>query len=670
MQLGSVLTLVALSVGVSSVAPHVVAAAPRVLDRSVLVDSDHAYTWSGGSTDWSAARGASYGYDVTHYDLDLAVDFGVPEIIATGTMTVTITEADLTSLTVDLNDMMTVTGVTVDGLSRFYTTAEETISITLPSAPAIGAELVVAVSYRGRPSEVGTKSMRFRTHGGIPVVYTLSTPFSNASVTVIPISHYWRPCKDDPTDKSTYSASLTVPDTMTGVTNGVMISETDNLDGTKTFVWEHGYPIAPYLITIGITNYVEITDTYVGDTHTLPISHYAYPELVTQATSDWAPVTSHLAAFEDRFGTFPFTGERYGMYMIEPGPAVEHQTMVSYPRNIVDGSGDFEYIVAHELVHMWFGDEITVADWKDVWLSEGFASYGEAIYEESVGGATALRDYMMAMDAGPYAGTMYDPPYVWHAIVYDKGAWVLHMLRHVLGDAGFDQLIADYRAAHAGGNVVTTDFIAVAEGVHGSSLSWFFDPWVYEEGRPSYAYSWIPETTAGLAVSLTLDQVQSLDQPTYTMPIDVEIQTASGTEQHVIMNDMRSQSFSIPVGDTPIAVTLDPGRWILGSFVEEPVGVATGPAAPWGVDAPVPNPAFGATTISFLTATPGRVAVRVFDVAGRHVRTLTSEVLSAGPHTVTWDGRDRHGEPVAAGSYRVRLVGPDGVDHASVLVVR
>lgn len=660
-------------------ASHAPSHATDLPDRSFLTRSEHALgvtlpadlveAWQSPTQ----ARGGTYGYDVDHVDLVLAVDFGDQTITATSTLTVTMTEDGRTSIPFDFDDNLTMTGVTVDGAPVLASHVGSTITVPLIPAPDMGTQLDVAISYEGHPQAVGNKSMRFTTHASVPLMYTLSTPYSTSGTTVIPISHYWRPCKDVSDDKSTYSCELTVPDTMTGVSNGLLVGTADNGDGTKTFSWQHDYPVAPYLITIGVTNYVEIQDEYVGPGGSSPVRHYAWPEDLADATSDWSVTVPQLELFAFLFGEYPFIGEKFGNYETTSGPAVEHQTAVSTPNTVVNGLGTYDWLNAHEMAHMWWGDCLTVSDWAHVWLSEGSASYAEALWRESMGGASALHAYMAAVDNGPYAGTVVNPSYVWNAIVYDKGSWILHMLRHILGDSAFLQMLMDYRAAHEYGNVVTDDLQAAVATAYGGDVSWFFDTWVYQEGRPDYLFDWTstPALTGGATLELSVEQAQSMDYPTYTMPIDVRITTASGTEFVVITNTERVEVFSIPVSDEVLSVELDPDHWILADFTEIVVGVDAPQVTPPTFLAPsAPNPFHASTSVRFGLSRDSRVALRVFDASGRLVRTLARGVLGAGEHRVAWDGRDEDGRAVGAGTYFTRLVGPDGVLERRIVLIR
>ena len=614
-------------------------------------------------------RDEDYGYDVEHIDLDLTVDFDESTIAGMGTLVITVEDAGLTVLGVDLDDALTVDAVTLDGMPHVFAQTPDQVEITLLTPPAVGAQLEVAIAYYGTPAEVGNKSMKFRLHSGIPLVYTISTPYSNASATVIPISHYWRPCKDVPDDKSTFSLSMTIPEEMLACSNGLMTTNVNHGNGTRTVSWEHNYPVAPYLVTLAATNYMIIEDTYTGPGGSAAIEHYVFPEIYSQAMVSFDIVPEAMGCFAGLYGEYPFIGEKYGMFATLPGPAVEEQTMVAYPSNLINGSHTYDWIVVHELAHMWWGDCVTCVSWEHVWLNEGLASYSEALWREHHCGFQGLRAYMLDMDNGPYAGTIYDPPYIWSAIVYEKAAWVFHMLRHILGDDGFFQFLNEYRAAHEHGSAATDDLIAAAEAVHGADLDWFFNPWIYAEGRPTYEYSWTHHGAGPYTVTLGLRQIQSPSFPTYTMPIDVAVQTTAGTEVTTVLATERMQWFALEVADEPLAVTLDPDDWILADFLSGTAGLSESRGAELSFDLTGPNPFDRRTTWRLTLSHPGQVAVRLFDMQGRMVRTLLQGALSAGSQQVVWDGKDDAGARLPAGVYLCRLVANAGVAERRVVLL-
>ncbi len=643
----------------------------QAIDRSILWRSEGAYAHALPPEflrNWQ--RDLIYGYDVDHIDLELAVDMSASTIDGAGTLTVTITEEGVTALPVDLHEALAVDRVTVDGIDRPYSRTADQVNITLAAAPEVGAQLEIMIEYSGTPEEVGNKSMKFTTWYGRPVMYTLSTPYSSAGGTVIPISHYWRPCKDVPDDKSTFSLTATVPDEMLACSNGLMTSNVDNGNGTRTVIWEHDVQVAPYLITVGAAEYDTLEEEYVGPEGTADIQHFVYPERYTQAVESFNITVPAMEFLASIFGEYPFIGEKYGMFSIQGATAVEEQTMTAYPANLIDGQHNYDWILVHELAHQWWGDCVTVADWAHVWLAEGFASYTEALWWEHLYGAAGLVGYMNDMDAGPYAGTIVDPPYIWNAIVYDKGAWILHMLRNILGEEAFFAFVLDYRATHEFGNVVTEDLIAVAENHFRADLDWFFGPWLYHEGRPAYEYSSTVHGTGPYTVNLLVTQVQSEAYPTYTMPIDVSLNTAGGELTYVIWDSLRVQAFQFVTDDAPTNVHLDPDHWVLADFTGVPASAPPPSVTPPAPVVSRPNPFAERTSVSFALTRPGTVALRVFDVDGRMVRTLTRGHHGAGEHRLDWDGRDDRGQRLPAGRYFIQLVGPEGIQRRAAVLLR
>ena len=664
----SVLTLALLAI-----AGQAFAAAPPLPDRSLLWRSEEAL----GSAlpadlleNWP--RDAAYGYDVDHTHMDLTVDPAVASIVAWSNLSVTITEPGLVQVPVDLDDQLTVSAATVDGVPAAFLQAPDQVLITLAAPPLVGAEMELRVDYSGTPLEIGNKSLRFRAHLGVPEVYSISTPYSTADQTVIPISHYWRACKDVPDDKCTFSCDLTIPDDMLGCSSGVMTGNVDNGNGTRTVSWLHDYPVSPYLVTIGVTNYQTIEETYTGSEGSAAVQHFVYPERYNMALESFNITVPAMEFLASVWGEYPYIGEKYGMFSTPSGPAVEEQTMTAYPFGFINGNHSYDWILVHELAHQWFGDCVTVADWSHVWLSEGSASYAEALWRENLYGAAAYRSYMNSMDTGPYAGTIVDPPYVWHAIVYDKGAWILHMLRGMMGDTDFFQAVLNFRNAHEYGNAVSDDFVAAAEAVYGGDMEWFFEPWLYHEGRPQYEFAWSANASPPYTLHLSVFQTQSLAYPTYSMPMQVEVTTTAGVEEHVIFDTERGQSFDIAVGAEPTLVRLDRWDWILADKTEVQTGLPGGHAggAAFALEQNSPNPFNPKTAIRFSVAQPGRVALRVFDERGRMLRTLLNDRVAAGAHSVNWDGRDDLGNSLPSGIYLYRLVAPDGVEQRKMSLIR
>jgi len=404
-----------------------------------------------------------------------------------------------------------------------------------------------------------------------PVVYTLCEP--NGSRT-------WWPCKDLPGDKATVDLIITMPQKYVVAGNGLLEGVRTNDDGTSTHHWSTRYPLAPYLVAFTATNFVLIEDSYemLGG-GTLPLLYYTWPEDVRRAERDVASIPGMLAVFEEEWFGYPFPEEKYG-HMETPlvVGAMEHTTMTSYGQALYTGTGYFDYVAAHELAHHWWGDLVTCGTWDDIWLNEGFATYAEAVYHESLAGFEGYLDYMRALSRPRFYGSIYAPNRVLNDTVYDKGAWVLHMLRGIVGRETLMEILRTWGERFAHTSPVTADFTALASEVAGQDLSWFFDPWLYEIGRPDYEYAQRihPAGEERSWIRLRIEQLQE-GVEAYSMPITVRARADDGTHQDVVVfNSRRAEEFGLMLGGRIVDLELDPDDFILADFQRRDWGDNTG----------------------------------------------------------------------------------------------
>ncbi len=418
------------------------------------------------------------------------------------------------------------------------------------------------IYYHGHPLEGGLQSFDWGYHGSPskPIMSTLSEPYFAQS---------WWPCKDLPKDKAdSADINITVRSDLYASSNGLLREIVDN-GSTKTYKWHEKYPITTYLISIAATNYSIFSNWYhpiAGDS--MEVIYCVYPERLSDAQALWPITPSIIEYYANTFGEYPFVEEKYGMSHFTWGGAMEHQTNTSF-----SSSWYSEWVVAHELSHQWWGDYITVHDWHQIWLNEGFASYCEALWAEFTRGESYYHTYMgyMKFTSG---GTIFvedttNAYGIFASIVYDKAAWVLHMLRHMVGDADFFDILrayyADPRFAH---NWATTDgFKDVCETVSGMELDYFFDQWIYGTYYPKYRYSYVTESAGGGEYDLFvhIDQTQTTDPTHFTMPVDLKITGSSWDTTVVAFNDSRHQDFHVRVPSAVTSLSLDPEEWVLRS---------------------------------------------------------------------------------------------------------
>ncbi len=512
--------------------------------------------------------------DVQTYDLSLSFDMEGKSLSGTMTMSVNSLSDTLKSIYLNLFQNMKVSKVLYmntgeeNGTEASFTQQNDYLIVTLPSSVRRNHEFKIEVNYSGTPKPMGQDAFTFKEIYGSMVAYNLSEP------TYAPA---WWPCKDLPEDKAIPSMHLRVPRGFKAVSNGLLIDSVQNNDGTTTFNWASVYPISTYLVSVVAAKFTYAQDTYVSldGNKDMPVVYYTFPKDSANARIDWSATPEMIRLLAKTFGEYPFLDEKYGM--AEFGwtqGSMEHQTLTSYGYMLVTGDNRYDQVVIHELAHQWFGDAVTLLDWKNIWLNEGFATYSEALWEEYKGGKSAYLSYMKQIDYGYFSGTVYAPEgYIFsptvYATVYQKGGWVLHMLRGVVGDETFFKIMRTYFERFKYKNAETKDFQAAAEEFYGQSLDYFFDQWVYSgKGRPKYEYSWKFEDfqdkqyEGAYTVRLQLNQVQD-DRDIYKMPVKINVVTASGIKEFTMFNDKREQSFLLSVDSKPKEVQIDRDGWIL-----------------------------------------------------------------------------------------------------------
>ena len=236
---------------------------------------------------------------------------------------------------------------------------------------------------------------------------------------------------------------------------------------------------------------------------------------------------------------------------------------------MINGKKFFNEFYIHELAHQWFGDAVSPAGWKDIWLNEGFASYSEALFAENQSGPSAYHSTMRSKFRDSYRGTVFNPDNMFSSTVYDKGAWVLHMLRREVGDSVFFRILRTYYDKYKYGNASTDDFEKICEYVSSRNLNYFFKQWIYEgEDQLTLKYKWQLETNNNkYNIHLQIDQEQE-DFPLYRFPLDLSIKLENKNEsiKKTIYIDKRESTIDIPVETKPISVTLDPDNWLLATI--------------------------------------------------------------------------------------------------------
>ena len=417
------------------------------------------------------------GYDVRHYDLDLRYAPGPNHLRATATIQADAMQ-ELSCFNLDLVGL-DVHAITVDGRPASFSRSKHELKITPTTPLSSGSPFVVVVDYEGTPHafrvpDLPTRVGFFPTRDGAIVA---GEPEVAAG---------WFPVNDHPSDRATYTFRVTVPKGYGVVANGLRESKTAHGNWT-THVWVANDPMASYLATVDIGDWrMRFRRTDSG----LPVIDAVDPDMVAESRATLRREPEIISFLQSQFGPYPF--DSAGAIITDSqklGFALETQTRPIYPPHAFPGPGI--YYVVHELAHQWFGDLVSVNQWKDIWLNEGFATYAEWLWTEHRGFDTTQETFHSEFSRFPR-----ESPF-WHVVigdpgvkdlfddaVYERGAMTLQALRDEIGTTNFFDVLHRWVQDHAFDTGSTDDFIALAEQVSEQQLDDLFQTWLFDPRKP------------------------------------------------------------------------------------------------------------------------------------------------------------------------------------------
>jgi aminopeptidase N len=418
------------------------------------------------------------GYDVGHYTLDLAYAPATHHLGGTVRIAAIATQ-NLSRFDLDLSGM-TVHRVTVNNVRASFTRAGQELQITPRSGLPRGQAFTVAVSYEGSPQTIVGSPIVFGADYGWQ--YTPDGAFvgdePNAART-------WFPVNDHPTDKASYTFRISVPSDRQVIANGDLLSHRTH-NGQTTWVWDETSPMASYLATVDIGNWVFRTGTSpAGIPETVGYDPALAADVAQQRTFELSGEVTDFWSKE--FGPYPFTSTGAIVDNVPGvGFSLETQTRPLY------GFAPDPVTLSHELSHQWFGDSVSVATWRDIWLNEGFATFAMRLWTEHTGGPSTFAAFKATYDGIPATSPFWnqaiaDPQRdtMFSTAVYYRGGMTMAALRHHIGDYAFFTLLHRWTSQHRYGNASTAQFIALADRVSGEDLTSFFDTWLYQKTKPA-----------------------------------------------------------------------------------------------------------------------------------------------------------------------------------------
>jgi aminopeptidase N len=530
-------------------------------------------------------------YDLKYLRLQWLIDPDTLFIRGAVTSHMMITEPLANLLQFDLTDSLLVDSVIHRHLHAAFEHTGGILSVHTGHDIPAGTLDSVTVYYHGSPPRgVGFGSFVKGLHAGVPIIYTLSEPFSAGD---------WWPCKNDLSDKiDSIDIFVASPIPFRTASNGMLISET--IQGNHRIChWKHRYPIAAYLIGVAVTNYQSYSDYVPREGEPLQVLNYIYPEDSAFAHTQLAQVIPIMQLYESLFTPYPFEAERYGHAQWNQGGGMEHQTMTFLAKDF-----GFE-LISHELAHSWFGNKITCASWHEIWLNEGFATYCDAISLEHLGPEwwpvwkkQAIAQVTKFPDGSVYVEDTTSVARIFDSrLSYFKGALILHSLRWVMGDSAFFSALHNYITDPSliYGYAHVSDLKRHMEAAYGHDLTWYFDDWFYGEGNPSYTVNYSQE--AGGTMQLSIKQIQSHPSVDFfQMPVPLKFFGGGKDTLLVFDNTYSGQIFTANPGFTVDSIQIDPEQWLISAN-----NVALGIAAVNELQpvAVYPNPARNVITVQF-----------------------------------------------------------------------
>lgn len=509
-----------------------------------------------------------------HYDVAVAFNDQLSEITARTKITLQVIQPGLTRIDLDFGDMP-VDSVSVSGAPARFERKPDLLNVILDRPAKKGDKLDIAVNYHGRPKD----GLIFASdRDGKP-----SATGDNWPNRV----HQWIPCLDHPSAKATVSFTVAAPPREVVVANGKFVTMTRNGMAPALWRFEETKAIPAYCMVIAVSEGVRID---VNEPTVTPLSYYVAKRDAAYAPQGFSAAAPSLAFFSQTIAPYPYEklalivgATRFG--------GMENSSAIVFTNNLFDLRTSekmsprfgiptrIESVVAHEIAHQWFGDSVTESTWADLWLSEGFATYFAGLFIEKYESEDAFREYMQEAAARyfTYEKRRNTPIFdtetqdlmkLLNENNYEKGAWVLHMLRRRLGDEAFFKGLRDYYHAHREANATTEDLRRALEQSSGKNLKDFFARWIYGAGHPRYELEWgSMERDAGVFLTVTLKQIQSGEA--FLDPVPIEFTVNGQKQRQTIYPKGKLTRVPIRLSGNATSVQIDPEGTLLKEIVDK-----------------------------------------------------------------------------------------------------
>ncbi|MEN3044893.1 MAG: M1 family aminopeptidase [Candidatus Hydrothermales bacterium] len=592
----------------------------------------------------------SPGYDVLHYNLNLKVRPQTRNLIGVSEFIVEVKENYLNKIKFNAKDLII---DSIQVLNRkifsFSYPDSDLVEFSLPASVFRGETLSFKVFfYKFYPGNVPIEKMRGLFFHQSGMVFTFSEPQDARRIF---------PCWDEPYDKATLKIKFNVPYRSQVASNGLLMQKIDYPQhDSSIFVFYESHPIATYLIAFSIYDGYEVLSDYYQDK---PLLYYVVDnknKIVAESLK-----TLHREAiefFSRKFINYPFS--KYGVASVFDFPGgMENQTITFVNPNWWNDTQNIyklEYGFIHELAHQWFGDLVTPSDWKEIWLNEGFASYMEILWAEHKHGKKAalkrlkeFKNHFFSVDT-LMLYPIYDPRDSYFngrrfvPIIYKKGAYVLHMLRKLLGDNDFLKALRDYINENAYKNVTIGDFQISCERYYGNSLYFFFEEWLTRARYPTFK---IYDTTYQVGANVYINEIKIIQKaPPYTVKMPVAFYYSNSFFIEHLWIDDTFKVYKVYTNFVPDSIVYNFEEEILCKILKKDYYKEKKTVENIFVFNEGKNVYLG-----FHLNEKSRIELKVLDSSGRIVRTIINSTFDPGSHMILWTGKNSSGRYSSAGTY-------------------
>jgi len=501
-----------------------------------------------------------------HYLVNITLDDRLTEIVDARAEIEVLALKKVSHIDLDFGEL-TIDAVGVNANATPFEHKSGILDIRLPQQSEAGTRFTLTVAYHGKPKD---GLILTADKDGKPAAVGDNWPDR---------VHHWIPCLDHPSAKATITFNITAPARDLVVANGQLAHVETNASGTRTWTYTEGAPIPPYCMIVAVGEFALNSPSQPSVT---PLLYYVPQSDSPFTLKGFAPSVPTLQLFTNTIAPYPYEklaliigATRFGgmenssaivftSTLFKPNPKAKVSHAFGIPIGTVD-------VVAHEIAHQWFGDSVTESTWADLWLSEGFATYFAGLFLQRHEGEEAFQAYMKqaAETYFAYEKSTRTPIHdtdtedlfkLLNANNYQKGAWVLHMLRSQLGDDAFFRGIRAYYNEHRNATANTEDLRKALEKSSGLDLREFFDRWIYGTGHPRYELSW---TWSNRTKSLKLVLRQLQPEPAFPNSLSIDISSSGGTQRLILKPVSKETVQEVHMNRAPTLIKIDPPNGVL-----------------------------------------------------------------------------------------------------------